>query len=226
MHLLLVEDDPALGSLVTRGLEANGYGVVWERDGDAGYERASSGAYDALVLDVMLPGLGGCDLLRGLRGLGVHTPVLMLTARGSVQDRVDGLDAGADDYLIKPFAFEELLARLRALLRRPRATWRADVLTAGNLRLNPSDHTVLVAGRQIDVPPREFDLLEYLVRNDGQTLTREQILERVWGDADAPRANVAEATASRLRRRLAAAGWDAAVVAVPGIGYRLAGRNR
>ena len=225
MHLLLVEDDDALGALVSRGLAANGFSVHWERDGDAGYDHACSGAYDVMVLDVMLPGMGGFELVRELRHAGVRTPVLLLTARGSVKDRVDGLDAGADDYLVKPFAFEELLARLRALLRRPRDTIRAEDLTAGNLRLHPADHLVTVAGRGVDVPRREFDLLEYLVRNAGQTLTRDQILERIWGASAPPRANVAEATASRLRRRLAAAGWDGAIVAVAGVGYRLASKR-
>lgn len=222
MHLLLVEDDEALGRVVSRGLEAAGYRVQWERDGDQGYDMACGGIYDVLVLDVMLPGLGGCELVRELRRAGVRTPVLLLTARGSVQDRVEGLDAGADDYLTKPFAFDELLARLRALLRRPPEVLRPQVLSAGNLTLHPADHLVAVAGAVVDVPPREFDLLEYLLRNSGQTLTREQILDRVWGAGALPRANVADATASRLRRRLAAAGWDGTVSAVPGVGYRIA----
>lgn len=221
MHLLLVEDDAALGQVVARGLEANGYRVQWERDGDAAYDRACSGAYDLMVLDVMLPGLGGLELLHALREAEVRTPVLVLTARGSVPDRVAGLDAGADDYLMKPFAFEELLARLRALLRRPPDAVRPEVLSAGNLRLQPADHTVTVRDRVLDVPPREFDLLEYLVRNAGQTLTRDQILDRIWGGVALPRANVADATASRLRRRLAAAGWDGTIAAVPGVGYRI-----
>ncbi len=220
-----MEDDDALGALIRRGLAANGFSVQWERDGDQGYDRACSDAYDVMVLDVMLPGMGGCDIVRELRRAGVGTPVLMLTARGSVKDRVDGLEAGADDYLVKPFAFEELVARLRALLRRPRHPLRTEALTAGNLRLHPEDHLVTVAGRSVAVPPREFDLLEYLVRNAGQTLTRDQILERIWGAALPPRANVAEATASRLRRRLAAAGWDGAIVAVAGVGYRLTGKR-
>lgn len=222
MHLLLVEDDEALGQVVARGLEANGYRVQWERDGDQAYDRACGGAYDLLILDVMLPGIDGLDLLRELRDAGTRTPALMLTARGSVEDRVEGLDAGADDYLVKPFAFEELLARIRALLRRPPDSWRSEVLTLGNLRLNPADHVVTVAGRAVDVPPREFDLLEYLARNAGQTLTRDQILERIWGAMTLPRANVADATASRLRRRLVAAGWDGTIAAVPGLGYRIA----
>ena len=221
LHLLLVEDDAALGELVSRGLEANGYRVQWERDGDGAFDRAAGGAYDLLVLDVMLPGLDGLDLLRALRRVGVRTPVLFLTARGAAEDRVQGLDAGADDYLTKPFAFEELLARLRALLRRPPGLLPPDVLAAGNLRLYAAEHTVTIRGLAVDVPPREFDVLEYLVRNVGQALTRDQMIERVWGFAAVPRANVADATVSRLRRRLAAAGWNGTVAAVPGVGYRL-----
>lgn len=221
MHLLLVEDDGALGSLVVRGLEANGYSVAWERDGDSGYDRACGGAYDLLILDVMLPGLDGFGLVAALRAEGMHAPVLLLTARGSIADRVRGLDAGADDYLVKPFAFEELLARLRALLRRPAGAANPEHLTCGNLALAPMDHLVLIDGSAVDVPPREFDLLEYLARNGGQTVTRTQILERVWGDPDAVRANVAEATISRLRKRLGEAGWDGAIVAVLGVGYRM-----
>lgn len=221
MHLLLVEDDETLGALVARGLSANGYSVAWERDGDAGYDRACGGAHDVLIVDVMVPGLDGLGLVRALRHEGIHTPVLLLTARGSVADRVAGLDAGADDYLIKPFAFEELLARLRALLRRPPGPVRPGSLSCGNLSLAPRDHLVTVAGAAVEVPPREFDVLEYLVRNAGQTVSRAQILERVWGDPDARRANVAEATISRLRRRLGEAGWDGSIVAVTGVGYRL-----
>lgn len=221
MYLLLVEDDDTLGDMVRRGLEASGYRVQWERDGDAAYDRASSGAYDALILDLMLPGLDGLSLVRALRSAGIRTPVLCLTARASVDDRVAGLDAGADDYLTKPFVFDELLARLRALLRRPRDVVVSDTLRAGSLHLSPANRQVTVADRRLDVPGREFDLLEYLMRNSGRTLPRDVVLERIWGDAAPPRANVVDATISRLRRRLAATGWEGRIVAVPGLGYRL-----
>ncbi len=221
MYLLLVEDDETLGDMVRRGLEASGYRVHWERDGDVAYDRACSGAYDALILDLMLPGLDGVTLVRALRTAGIRTPALCVTARAGVDDRVAGLDAGADDYLTKPFVFEELLARLRALLRRPRDLVVSDPLTAGSLRLSPADRQVTVAGRRLDVPGREFDLLEYLMRNSGRTLPRDVVLERIWGEAAAPRANVVDVTVSRLRRRLAGAGWEGRIVAVPGLGYRL-----
>jgi len=221
VYLLLVEDDETLGDMVRRGLEASGYRVHWERNGDVAYDRACSGAYDALILDLMLPGLDGVTLVRALRTAGIRTPALCLTARAGVDDRVAGLDAGADDYLTKPFVFEELLARLRALLRRPRDLVVSDPLTAGSLRLSPADRQVTVAGRRLDVPGREFDLLEYLMRNSGRTLPRDVVLERIWGEAAAPRANVVDVTVSRLRRRLAGAGWEGRIVAVPGLGYRL-----
>jgi two-component system OmpR family response regulator len=221
VYLLLVEDDETLGDMVRRGLEASGYRVQWERDGDRAYDRACSGAHDALILDLMLPGIDGLTLLRALRGAGVRTPVLCLTARGAVDDRVAGLDAGADDYLTKPFVFEELLARLRAVLRRPRDVIVPEVLAAGSLRLWPADRQVMVAGRHLDVPGREFDLLEYLVRNSGRTLPRDLVLERLWGEGASPRANVVDVTVSRLRRRLAVAGWEGGIVAVAGLGYRL-----
>ena len=226
MHLLLVEDDPALGEVCSRGLQAAGFRVDWAPDGEAAFDRAYAGVYDVIVLDLMLPGIGGLDLLRELRQAGMRTPVLCLTARGTVEDRVQGLDAGADDYLTKPFAFAELLARLRALLRRPADVVRPEALSAGNLRLSPEAHSVVVRGRQVEVPPREFDVLEYLLRNAGQVLTRDQLKARVWGTEAEPRANVTEATVSRLRRRLAGAGWDGALVAVPGVGYRLADPER
>ncbi|SRR5579883_628748 len=221
MHLLLIEDDQALGDVVRRGLESYGYRVAWVRDGTEAYDVASAGSFDALILDLMLPGLDGLALLRGLRDAGVRTPVLCLTARSGVRDRVTGLDAGADDYLVKPFAFEELLARLRALLRRPQDLLVPETLTAGSLRLQPSERQVTVQGRPVDVPPREFDVLEYLLRHAGRALSRDAILERVWGPGEEPRANVVDATVSRLRRRLRGGGWEGQIAAVPGHGYRI-----
>lgn len=225
MYLLLAEDDETLGHLVRRGLEASGYRVHWERAGGAAYDRACSGTYDALILDLTLPDMDGVTLLRALREAGVRTPVLCLTARNAVGDRVAGLDAGADDYLTKPFAFEELLARLRALLRRPADVVVPEVLVAGSLRLSPLERRVTVAGRPLDVPGREFDLLEYLLRNSGRTLPRELIADRIWGDDGSSRSNVVDVTVWRLRRRLAAAGWEGRILAVPGFGYRLATAN-
>ena len=223
-YILVVEDDEALGEMIRRGLAASGYTVRWELNGDAAYDAASGGAYDAIVLDLMLPGTDGLTVLRGLRDAGVRTPVLCLTSRGETGDRVAGLDAGADDYLVKPFAFEELLARLRALLRRPGEALVSDVLRLGPLAVWPRERRAAVAGRTVEIPAREFDLLEYLVRHAGRTLPRDLITERIWGFEQQPRANVVDATISRLRRRLHAAGWDGQIVAVPTLGYRLEGR--
>jgi DNA-binding response OmpR family regulator len=224
-YVLVVEDDEALGEMVRRGLEASGYSVRWELDGDAAYDAASGGAYDAVVLDLMLPGTDGLTVLRALRDAGVRTPVLCLTSRGETGDRVAGLDAGADDYLVKPFAFEELLARLRALLRRPGEALVSDVLRLGALAVWPRERRAAVSGRAIEIPAREFDLLEYLLRHAGRTLGRDLITERIWGSERPPRANVVDATISRLRRRLASAGWDGQIIAVPTLGYRLEGRG-
>ncbi len=221
MKLLLVEDDEILGDIVQRGLEASGYRVQWERDGDVAYDRACTGTHDAMILDLMLPGMDGLTLLRALRDVGLQTPVLCLTARGVVEDRVAGLEAGADDYLIKPFAFAELLARVRALLRRPAEVVASEALTAGTLRLFLTDRRVTVADLPLDVPGREFDLLEYLVRNSAQTLPRGLIAERVWGSDGETRSNVVDVTVWRLRRRLAGAGWKGQILSVPHLGYRL-----
>ena len=220
-YVLVVEDDEALGEMVRRGLEASGYSVRWELDGDAAFDAASGGVYDAIVLDLMLPGTDGLTVLRALRQAGVLTPVLCLTSRGETGDRVAGLDAGADDYLVKPFAFEELLARLRALLRRPGEALVSDARRLGGLTLWPRERRAAVAGRTIEIPAREFDLLEYLLRSAGRTVPRDLMTERIWGTERPPRANVVDATISRLRRRLAAAGWDGQIVAVPTLGYRL-----
>jgi DNA-binding response OmpR family regulator len=224
-YVLLVEDDATLGGMVRRGLQASGYTVRWALDGDAAYDAASGGAYDAVILDVMLPGTDGLTVLRGLRDAGVRTPVLCLTSRGETGDRVAGLDAGADDYLVKPFAFEELLARLRAVLRRPGDALVSDHLRLGTLTLWPRERRAAVRGYRVDIPAREFDLLEYLARHPGRTVARDLITERIWGTERPPRANVVDATISRLRRRLTAAGWDGQIVAVPTVGYRLEERG-
>jgi len=151
--------------------------------------------------------------------------VLCLTSRGETGARVAGLDAGADDYLVKPFAFEELLARLRALMRRPGEALVSDVLRLGALTVWPRERRAAVAGRAIEIPAREFDLLEYLTRHAGRTLPRDLITERIWGSERPPRANVVDATISRLRRRLVGAGWEGHIVAVPTLGYRLESRD-
>lgn len=200
MHVLVVEDDHALAELLRRGLAQEGHVADVSHDGRDGFERAESGAYDAVVLDLMLPHLGGLDIARQLRASGVSTPLLMLTARDALSDRLRGFDAGADDYLSKPFSFEELLARLRAITRRAGMLVDEDVLTVGDLVLNRRSHTVTRAGRELSLAPKEYALLEYLMRNPDRVLTRTVILERVWDYGFDSFANVVDVAIRRLRR--------------------------
>src|SRR5215210_5738542 len=179
MRLLVVEDDAKLVRALERGLQGDGYAVDVALTGDEGLARASEEDYDAVVLDLMLPGVDGVSLCQALRGRGRWVPVLMLTARGEVGDRIRGLDSGADDYLVKPFDFGELLARLRALIRRGPAE-RAVSLDVGDLRIDPSTRIVTRAGHQVELTAREFDVLEALARDAGRLVTREALLESVW----------------------------------------------
>jgi DNA-binding response OmpR family regulator len=186
VNILIIEDDERVAQSIERPLLLAGHRVEVASDGVQGLARAASSSHDLIVLDVLLPGLDGLDVCRDLRQQRVRTPILMLTARDSVGDRVNGLDAGADDYLTKPFASEELLARIRALVRR--GGQPADgPLRVADLVLDTARHEVHRAERRIDLTPREFDLLEYLMRHAGQVITRDQILEHVWrepGDAN------------------------------------------
>ncbi len=179
MRILVVEDEPGVAAFVEQGLQEAGYVVDIARDGEAGLAHVLAAEYDLVVLDIMMPRKSGLHMLQELRAYGHDTPVLLLTARGSVDDRIKGLDAGADDYLVKPFAFGELLARLRALLRRPPLQIGAE-LTAGDLVLNMATRQVQRAGHAIVLTPREFSLLEYLLRHPNQVLTRTQIADHVW----------------------------------------------
>lgn len=185
MRVLVVEDEVRLSHILEQLLGQERIDVDLARDGQRGLELALTGAYDAVIVDRMLPGRDGLEIVRSMREHGVTTPVLMLTARRELPERVEGLNAGADDYLGKPFAFEELLARLRALARRKDRPLVDEVVTIGEVTVNLSTHTVTRAGKEIQLTPREYALLETLVRNRGRVLTRDQILERVWGyDAD------------------------------------------
>src|SRR5437764_8864692 len=190
MRILLVEDDAELASILREGLTEEGFQVVREGAFEPGKSRAILGAFDVIVLDVMLPGGDGFELCRTLRARGVATPVLMLTARDAVEDRVQGLDAGADDYLPKPFAFRELMARLRALARRQIEVREVDRLEAYGLELDLRRRRVQYDGRTIEVSPTEFALLEYLMRHEGRVLTQAQILDHVWGYDSWPESNL------------------------------------
>lgn len=220
MRILVVEDDPDLARLVHDGLERAGHGVDVAESGEAALDDVDDAAYDAIVLDVMLPGIDGFEVCRRLRRRGVNAPILMLTARDAIADRVGGLDAGADDYLVKPFAFAELLARLRALARRPPAAFEP-ILTAGEIRLDPATRRVWRGDEEIELTRREFAVLDYLMRNPGRVLTRAMIVDRVW-DYDFPNStNVVDVHVGAIRRKLGDTAADGLIQTVRGVGYRL-----
>ena len=219
MHILVVEDERKVASFIQRGLEAEGYRVDVARDGDAALTRALATDYDLLVLDVMLPGRDGLDVLRELRARRRQQPVLLLTARGGVGDKVTGLDTGADDYLTKPFEFAELLARVRALLRRGAPA--PVVLAMADLRLDPATRTVTRAGRRIDLTAREFALLEYFLRNPGRVLSRALIAQHVWGVSFDTFTNVIDVYVNYLRRKVDADFEPKLIQTVRGAGYVL-----
>jgi DNA-binding response OmpR family regulator len=221
MRLLVVEDDRALADLLRRGLTQERHTVDVLHEGGEALEWASSGTYDALVLDVMLPVRDGLEIARRLRADHVDVPILMLTARDALHDRLSGFDAGADDYLCKPFAFEELLARLRAITRRSHAHVDEDRLVVGDLVLDRRSYEVTRAGQPITLTPKEFALLEYLMRHPGQVLSRTLILERVWDYGFASFANVVDATIRRLRKAVDEGYPRPLIHTVRGVGYKI-----
>lgn len=221
MRLLVVEDDRSLAEALRRGLTQEGHVVDVVHDGAEGLDLAESGLHDAVILDVMLPGLDGLSVARRMREDNVHLPVLMLTARDALPDRISGFNAGADDYLTKPFAFEELLARLRSITRRGASAIAEERLAVGDLVMDVRAREVTRAGQQIDLPPREYALLEYLMRHPGQALPRTMILERVWEYGFDSFANVVDAAILRLRRAVDE-GYDTQLIqTVRGVGYRI-----
>jgi DNA-binding response OmpR family regulator len=223
MHLLVVEDDPRLSRLLKRLLEDDRHVVELATDGGTGLEIAEDApGIDCVILDIGLPDMTGLDVARRLREAGSEVPILMLTARDTVGDRVTGLDAGADDYLVKPFAFEELSARLRALARRGAQAGRRTkpTLTAGPITLDETARRVTVDGATVDLSPREFSLLECLLRHAGQTLSRDQLLDQAWPFGVAVTPNAVDAYIHYLRDKLGAAGRY--IQTVRGVGYRLA----
>jgi len=223
MHLLLVEDDQRLARALTRLLEEDRHVVEHAPDGRTAVELATGiDGLDAVILDIGLPDISGLDVARRIRSAGVDVAILMLTARDTVNDRVVGLDAGADDYVVKPFAYQEVAARLRALARRAEAgPRRADpVLRVGVIALDETARRVSVDGRSVDLSPREFSLLEVLLRHAGQTLTRDQLLDHAWPFSVAVTPNAVDAYVHYLRTKLGAAGSQ--IETVRGVGYRLA----
>jgi len=221
--ILVVEDEPGIVDFVRRGMEAEGFEVQSERDGVAGERRALAESFDALVLDLMLPGRGGMEVLAAVHAAKPALPVIVLTARGEVEDRVAGLDAGAVDYLVKPFSLAELLARLRAQLRTA-ANGPATTLHAGDIELDLLTRRVRRAGEPVQLSTTEFELLAYLVRNRGTVLTREEILSAVWGYQHDPATNIVDVYVGYLRRKLRGAGGHqspAPIHTVRAVGYRL-----
>jgi two-component system OmpR family response regulator len=202
MKILLVEDDEPTAAYIEKGLHESGHEVDRTGDGRDGLVLATTHSYDAAVIDRMLPGLDGLALVKTLRGAGVSTPVLFLTALGWIDDRVEGLEAGADDYLGKPFAFSELLARLNALARRPHIANEATVLQVGDLVMDLIGRKVRRGDQSIDLQPREFKLLEVLMRNRGRLMTRTMLLERVWEFRFDPKSSIVETHVSRLRAKV------------------------
>ena len=205
MRILLVEDDPRVASFIAKGLREQTYAVDVAPDGEQGVYRAQVNDYDLVILDIALPIKDGYSVCRDLRAGGFRTPVLMLTARGSVDDRVTGLDCGADDYLTKPFEFKELLARLRALARRPTALL-PQILRAGDLAVDTGAHAASVAGAPLTLTAKEYALLEYLVLNQGRVLGREQIAQHVWDESFDPLSNIIDVYIKRLRAKLGDSG--------------------
>ncbi len=221
MKVLLIEDDQETSAYVARGLREQGHVVDLAATGRDGLFLATDGGHDVLIVDRMLPGLDGIGLVQALRGTGVKAPVLFLTALGGVGDRVRGLEAGGDDYLVKPFAFAELLARVNALARRPPLSDTPTALRAGDLEMDLLKRTVVRAGRPVEVQPREFQLLEYLLRNADRVVTRTMLLEAVWDFHFDPKTNIVETHMSRLRAKLSQDGSPELIHTVRGAGYVL-----
>jgi two-component system copper resistance phosphate regulon response regulator CusR len=226
VRILLVEDEIKVGNAVSEGLRAEGYEVTWAQTGEEGFFHASSQGFDLIVLDVMLPGRDGIEVLQTLRKQGSKTPVLLLTAKDAIEDRVLGLDAGADDYLVKPFAFAELTARLRVLLRRNKPE-SAGVLTIAGLEIDPIRRIVSREGHRIDLTAREFELLEYLARNHGRVVSRQMLARDVWQEMDraTPLDNVIDVHIARLRRKMDDPFETKLLHTVRGVGFTLSEDN-
>lgn len=220
-RVLTIEDDAVTAREIVAELQSRGNQVDWVDNGREGLARAVGGGYDAITLDRMLPELDGLALVTSLRKAGVQTPVLMISALSDVDERVRGLRAGGDDYLTKPFAPDEMVARIEVLLRRQQATARATVLAVGDLVLDLIERSARRAGKELDLLPIEFRLLEFLVRNSGQVLTRTMIFEAVWGYHFDPGTNVIDVHIGRLRKKVDPAGLPPLIATVRGSGYML-----
>lgn len=225
MKVLMIEDDVETGAYVKRGLEENGHVVDLTGNGRDGLFLAAGEAYDIMIVDRMLPGMDGLSVVKTIRSAGVKTPVLFLTTMSGIGDRVEGLEAGADDYLVKPFAFSELLARINALGRRLPFNQAETVLKVADLEMDLLSRKVCRAGKDIDLQPREFRLLEYLMRNAGRLVTRTMLLENVWEFHFDPKTNIVETHISRLRSKIDKGFGTELIGTVRGSGYVLSARS-
>lgn len=221
MRILLVEDDTKIASFVEKGLRAAGYAIDHATDGETGLHLALTEPYDAAIVDVMLPKLDGLSLIGQMREKKINTPVIILSARDSVDDRVKGLQTGSDDYLTKPFSFSELLARVQALIRRAGGLSEPTQLACGTLAMNLLTREVMREGKQIDLQPIEFSLLEYLLRNAGRVVSKTMIMEHVWDYNFDPQTNVVEARISRLRDKIDRDFAKKLIHTIRGVGYVL-----
>lgn len=221
MRILIIEDDAVVASFVGKGLKQAGFAVDHASDGETGLHLASSESYDLAILDIMLPKVDGLTVLSELRRRKISFPIMVLSAKGSVDDRVKGLESGSDDYLTKPFAFSELLARVQALLRRASGAVEPTKLSVADLSVDLLSRRVIRSGRRIDLQPREFALLEYLMRNAGRVVSKTMIIEHVWDYNFDPQTNVIEARISRLRDKVDRAFQKQLIHTIRGAGYVL-----
>ena len=216
MRILVVEDEHKIANSIKKGLEQENFAVDVAYDGSNGYDMATGEEYDIIILDLMLPGIDGMTICKNLRVEGNHTPILILTAKGQLEDRVEGLNNGADDYLVKPFAFDELLARIKALSRRPKLS-HGEKLSAGNLELNTNTYEVKKGGKEITLSRKEFGLLEYLLRNKGKVVSKDQIISHIWDYEADVLPNTVEVFVKYLRAKI---GKDT-IKTIRGFGYKI-----
>lgn len=225
MHVLVIEDDNQISSYVSNGLKQAGFAVDTSASGDDGHQMASTGTYDALIVDIMLPGMDGITLIENLRSRGINTPVLILSAKSSLDDKIKGFQSGGDDYITKPFSFSELLVRLQAILRRTTRSQEGgqtgNTLEVGDLQLDLLSRKVERAGTEIELQPREFSLLEYLMRNAGNVVSKTMILEHVWDYHFDPQTNVVDVLVHRLRTKLDKDYPTKLLHTIRGVGYVL-----
>ena len=219
MNILVVDDEKKLAGFIGKGFEENGFTVTISHEGNEAYTLACTQPFDLIVLDIMLPGRDGLSILKNLRSRKNTVPVILVTARSEMNERIEGLNLGADDYIVKPFFIDELLARVQAVLRRS-AGEQLSVLRAGDLTMNLISRTVLRGDQEITIPPREFSLLEYLMRSPGRVFTRANILEHVWGYSFDPQTNLVDVCVQRLRSAIDSPGAASFIEAVRGVGYR------